>query len=73
MDLTKTFKHQAYDFQCSAKPLGNGSFAPNLVVSKQAWPSRPRTIALRCDGPLTAEAAIDSAYAQGVEWVANYG
>jgi hypothetical protein len=73
MGMTKTFKHEDYDLLCSAKALDNGSFAPILVICKQTWPSRPRTIAMRCDEGLTEEAAIDSAHRQGIEWVANYG
>jgi hypothetical protein len=43
------------------------------VISKDAWPSRPRTIDVRRGGHLSAELAIEAARAQGVEWVANYG
>jgi hypothetical protein len=73
MDATKTIRHQAYDLLCSAKPLDNGTYSPMLVISKQVWPSRPRTIAVRCGECLTAEDAMNSAYTQGVEWVLNYG
>ena len=73
MDTTKTFRHRDYELLCSAKALDSGNFAPSLVVSKQVWPSRPRTIAVRCDACPTEAHAIDSAYNQGVEWVLNYG
>lgn len=73
MGVTKIFKHKDYELVCSAKALDNGWFAPNLVISKQAWPSRPRTIATRGEEGMTEEAAIQSAYEQGIDWVANYG
>lgn len=73
MGPTKTFRHQDYDLLCSAKPLDNGRFAPTLVICKQIWPSRPRTIAVRSTECLTEEDAMNSAYTQGVEWVLNYG
>ena len=50
-----------------------GKFAPTLVLSKQVWPRRPRVIAVPRGEYLTEEIAIDAAYAQGVEWVRNYG
>ena len=73
MAATKTFKHHDYELLCSAKALDSGKFAPVLVVARQAWPSRPRTIAVRGDDCLTEDSAISSAYDQGVEWVLNYG
>lgn len=73
MTTIQSFKHKDYELQCSAKLLDSGKFAPVLVVAKQAWPSRPRTIAVRDDGFPTADSAIDAAHAQGVEWIANYG
>ena len=73
MTSPQSFKHKDYELHCSAKLLDNGKFAPVLVVAKQAWPSRPRTIAVRDDGFQTEGSAIDAAHAQGVEWVANYG
>ena len=73
MSVSKTFKHQNYELLCSAKALDSGKFAPALVVAKQAWPSRPRTIAVRGDDCPTEDSAITSAYDQGVEWVLNYG
>jgi len=73
MAETRSFRHQAYELQCSARALDSGKFAPVLIVSKHAWPSRPRTIAARGDECPTEEAAIRSAYEQGVEWVLNYG
>ena len=73
MGITKSFQHENYELLCSAKALDSGKFVPTLVISKQRWPSRPRTISVQCDGCLTEEDAISSAYAQGVDWVLNYG
>ena len=73
MNTTKIFRHQDYELICSAKALDSGKFVPGLVISKQVWPSRPRTIAVPGD-PCSSEAhAIDCAFNQGVEWVLNYG
>ena len=73
MGATKIFRHQDYEMLCGAQPIDGSRFAPTLVVSKQAWPRRPRTIDIRRGDYLTEEAAIDAAYAQGVEWILNYG
>lgn len=73
MDATKTFRHQDYEFACSAKALGSGRFTAALVVCKQIWPTRPRVIAMKRDDYLTEDVAIQAAHAQGVEWVLNYG
>ena len=34
--------HQNYDLLCSARPVDSGKFAPGLIVSRQAWPTRSR-------------------------------
>ena len=73
MTVTKIIKHQDYELQCSAKALDSGKFAPVLVDARQAWPSRPRTLAARGDDFPTEESAIESAHTQGVEWGQNYG
>ena len=73
MESNKTFRHQDYELQCFAKPINNGRFAPSLTVSKQVWPTRPREIAVERGNHLTEQTAIDAAYAQGIEWIANYG
>jgi hypothetical protein len=73
MVATKTFRHQDYEMLCGAKAVDGGKFAPTLVVSKQVWPRRPRTIDIRRGDYITEEAAIDAAYTQGVEWILNYG
>jgi hypothetical protein len=73
MEISKSFNHENYELLCGARALDNGKFSPTLVVSKQRWPTRPRTIAVRSDGCLTEEEAINSAYTQGVHWVRDYG
>jgi len=70
---TQTFRFEHYDLTCSAQACDNGMFQPTLVVSKNAWPNRLRTIATRRDRHLSADVAIESARAQGLEWVRNYG
>jgi hypothetical protein len=73
MDTTRVFKWQNYELLCSAKPVDAGRFAPNLVISKQVWPTRPREIAVPRGAHLTEDTAIDAAYSSGVEWIRNYG
>lgn len=72
-DGSRIFRHRDYELQCSARPVDNGRFAPNLTVCKQVWPTRPRAIAVQRGEHLTPETAIDAAYTQGVEWIKNYG
>ena len=73
MIATQTFRVANYELTCSARPTDNGRFEPELVISKQTWPSRPRTIDVRRGAHVTAEVAIEAARAQGVEWIANFG
>ena len=73
MDATRTFRHQNYELICTAKPVDSGRFAPRLVVSKQVWPTRPREIAVERGAYTSEETAIDAAYAQGIDWIQNYG
>ena len=73
MGATQTFRHQDYELLCTAKPVDGNRFAPALTVSKQVWPTRPREIAVERGDYTTEQTAIDAAYAQGVEWIANYG
>ena len=73
MSATKTFRHQDYELICSAKAIDSGKFVPSLVVSKQAWPTRPRVIAMQRADYESEDIAIDAAYTQGVEWVQNFG
>lgn len=70
---TQTFRLKDYDLICSAKATDNGRFEPVLVVSRQVWPSRQRTIAVRRGAHPSAESAIEAAHAQGIEWVTNFG
>jgi len=73
MGATQTFRHQDYELVCSAKPIDSGRFAPVLIVSKQVWPTRPREIAVQRGEHTTEQMAIEAAYAQGIEWITNYG
>ena len=73
MAATQTFRHQDYELLCSATAIDSGRFAPVLIVSKQVWPTRPREIAVQRGEYTTEQTAIDAAYAQGIEWITNYG
>ena len=70
---SRNFRHHGYELLCSAQAVAAGKFAPTLVICTQAWPKRPRVIAVRRGDFVTEEAAIDSAYAQGVEWIRDFG
>lgn len=70
---TQTFRHKDYELKCSARVTDDGRFEGILIVAKQTWPSRPRTIAMRPGAHKSAEVAIQSAFVQGVEWVTNFG
>ena len=72
-NTTQTYRLKNYELTCGALATDNGKFEPALVIAKAVWPSRPRTIAVRRGGHPTAAIAIESAYAQGVEWVGNFG
>jgi hypothetical protein len=71
--MMKTFRCGHYNLVCSAEVCDNGTFRAALVVAKNVWPGRPRTIEMRRDRHPTAEVAIESAYAQGLEWIRNFG
>jgi hypothetical protein len=73
MGTTKIFRHRDYELQCSAKASDKGKFTPSLIVCKQVWPTRPREIAVPRGDYGTEDTAIDAAYAQGIEWITNYG
>jgi hypothetical protein len=73
MTLTRTFRLEAYELTCGARATDRGRFEPTLVISRHGWPSRPRTIAVRCGAHASAEVAIESARMQGVEWVKDFG
>jgi hypothetical protein len=73
MDETRLFKHLGYELLCGAKAVDSGKFAPTLIVTKQAWPKRPRVIAVPRGDFISQTTAIDAAHAQGLEWIVNYG
>lgn len=73
MNATQTFRIREYDLTCSATANDCGSFEPVLIISKAIWPSRPRTIVVRRGAHASADVAIESAHAQGIEWVTNFG
>ena len=70
---TQTFHVKDYELACSAVQGASGKFEPSLVISRQIWPRRPRTIAMRRGAHASADSAIEAAHAQGIEWVTNYG
>jgi hypothetical protein len=73
MDTNMTFQHRAYDLLCRAKAVDGGKLAPALVTCQQAWPIRPRAIAVR-RGDYATEGAVEIAeHKQGVEWTLNCG
>jgi hypothetical protein len=69
----KIFQHLRYELLCGAKAVDGGKFAPTLVISKQAWPRRPRIIDVPRGDFASEEPAIAAAHHEGVEWVSNYG
>jgi hypothetical protein len=73
MESMRIFRHEGYDLRCAARRVDGGRFAPELIVCKQVWPTRPRVIALEAGSYASEATAIDAAYAQGVEWIVNYG
>jgi hypothetical protein len=73
MSVTQTFRLRDYELACSARAIDNGRFEPTLIVTRNVWPSRPRTIAMQRGDFQSVASAIESARAQGIEWVANYG
>jgi hypothetical protein len=73
MDATAIVSFRDYDLQCGARAADGGMFAPTLVVSRRTWPSRPRVIAMSRGSFATKSDAIESARAQGVQWVTDFG
>jgi hypothetical protein len=73
MDGTKIFRHKDYELHCGARALAGGKFFPTLVVARQRWPSRPRTIDVQRGDHASVDAAVEAARAQGIEWVSHYG
>jgi hypothetical protein len=71
--ITETVSYRDYDLICGARAADHGTFAPTLVVARRTWPSRPRVIAM-IRGTFPTEAnAIESARAQGIQWVTDFG
>ena len=66
-------QYRGYELACQARKVDGGRFVPALVVSKQTWPARPRTIDVGSGDYDTPETAMKAAHAKGVEWVENYG
>ena len=73
MTATQSFRIGDYELLCSAEASDSGKFEPALVISKQVWPTRPRTIAVRRGAHESADIAIEAARVQGIEWVRDYG
>ena len=73
MTSTQIFRVKDYELTCGAEASDSGRFEPTLVIARHIWPSRPRIIATRRGAHPTAGVAIEAAYAQGIEWVTNYG
>jgi len=73
MTATQVFRLKDYELTCSATVGDSGKFEPALVITRYIWPSRPRTIAMRRGAHPSADMAIESAHAQGIEWVTNFG
>lgn len=73
MGATRVFRHENYELHCSANAVDGGKFVPNVVVTKQVWPTRPRNIAVGTGNYPTEEAAIEAARLQGIEWIVSYG
>ena len=73
MTQPKVILHKSYELHCSATVTDSGRFAPVLVIAKQAWPSRPRSIEVPRGGFPNEESAIEAAHLCGVAWVSNFG
>jgi len=73
MNETEIVSFRDYNLLCGAKAAEPGMFASTLVVSRREWPSRPRVIALSRGSFATQADAINSARAQGVQWVTDFG
>ena len=73
MDASKTVIFRDYDLICGARVADQGTFTPTLVVARRTWPSRPRIIAMVRGSFATEAIAIESAHAQGVQWVTDFG
>lgn len=65
--------HGEYELQCTATVDDAGRYVPAIVVSRQQWPKRPRTIAVARGSFETEAQAVEAAHVQGLEWIKNYG
>ncbi|MBV8618572.1 MAG: hypothetical protein JOY84_06915 [Curvibacter sp.] len=72
-EATRIYLQDNYELRCSAKLLDSGEYVPVLVITKQVWPTRSRDIAVGRGNYASAEAAMEAAHRQGLEWIANYG
>ena len=73
MDKSQVFRWQNYTMLCTAKDAGVGRFAPSLVVSRLAWPTRPREVAVAPGHYTSEDTAIDAARAEGLLWIRDNG
>ena len=73
MNGPMSFRYGGYELLCDAKAVDGGRFVPVLVVSKQVWPNRPRSIDVPRGDHQSLQDAVEAAHAKGVEWVQNYG
>lgn len=73
MSQTRIVRHQDYELHCSVSSLDSGRYVASLVVCKQIWPTRPRTIDVPRGDYLSEESALDAAQSQGIEWIRDYG
>lgn len=71
MDIVRL--HRGYELRCTARMLDTGLFVPELQVTRQTWPTRPRIIAVPRGEHRTEAAATDAALAVGMTWVDDYG
>jgi hypothetical protein len=69
---TNTFHHAKFQLVCGARPLQRGRFAPTLVISRQAWPTRPRSIDMSPASYPSEHTAIGAAYAHGLSWIDSF-
>jgi hypothetical protein len=73
MSSTQVFRLRDYELVCSSRPVDGGRFEPTLVIARNAWPGRPRIIAVRRGDFPDESDAINSAHLQGIEWIENFG
>lgn len=65
--------HRGYELRCTARALDTGLFVPELQVTRQTWPTRPRVIAVPRGEHRTEQAATEAALRTGLTWVDDYG